>query len=239
MIDPAGWAFRWGAALRHRRFFHPDGVLARGFLERDAPADVGLPVPSATVVARISKAIGTPGPLPDAVGLALQIPVPQHGRGSWDVLLVTAGSGAIGRTLGIRPVLSWSGLQMTTLMPLRFRGRLWWLRARMSTRDSGHGLALSAIHKQLDGDQIRVELDQACGAGEFRPLAHVVLQAVAVAETDAAHNDVVFDPVLNTAPGVQLSPGWLATLRASAYRGSREGRATTGLTGPVADPRGG
>ena len=36
--------------------------------------------------------------------------------------------------------------------------------------------------------------------------------------------DVSFDPVVNTAPGLSLSPGWLANLRGSAYQRSRDGR---------------
>ncbi|MGV0749958.1 phosphodiesterase [Mycolicibacter minnesotensis] len=237
MIDPARWVFRWGAALRHRRFFHPDGVLTTGFLERDAPADEGLPVPSATVVARISKATGTPGRLPDAVGLALQIPTPQGNHSCWDILLVSAGSGVIGRALGVRPVVSWSGLQMTTLMPLHYREQLWWLRARLTTRIGDYGLALNSIRKQLHGGQIRFDLDQASGAGEFRPLAHLVLHDHEA--TDRAGHDVSFDPIVHTAAGVQLRPGWLAELRARAYRGSREGRAATGATRPLAGPRDG
>jgi hypothetical protein len=41
---------------------------------------------------------------------------------------------------------------------------------------------------------------------------------------DAGQADVPFDPVINTAPGVTLYPGWLADLRARAYQRSREGR---------------
>jgi len=37
-------------------------------------------------------------------------------------------------------------------------------------------------------------------------------------------SDVDFDPVLRTAPGVQLAPHWLSNLRMQAYRHSREGR---------------
>ncbi|MFL0274916.1 phosphodiesterase [Mycobacterium sp. SMC-19] len=235
MIDPAGWVFRWGAALRHRRFFHPDGVLTTGFLQRDAPAGDGLPVPSATVNARISKATGTPGPLPDAVGLALRIPAPQHDHPCWDILLVSAGSGVFGRTLGVHPVASWSGLTLTTLMPLHYREQAWWLRARLTTPVEGFGVALSSIRKQLATNQIGFELDQARGTGEFRPLAHLVLNDLD--EADGTGHDVSFDPTVNSAAGVELRPRWLADLRARAYRGSREGRAAPGATRPAADPR--
>ncbi|OBJ68847.1 phosphodiesterase [Mycobacterium sp. 1274756.6] len=214
--------FRWGAALRNRRLFHPTGVLATGDLDRIAPPEQGLPVPSSAIVARISKGLGTPGALPDAVGLAFRVTMARQQPGPWDVLMVTAGSGPLSRVIGVHPVLSWSGLTLSTLMPLRYHGRPWWLRARMHTGLTGPGLSLTAVGDQLDRAEIRVELDQAAGGGDFRPLAELTLRKRLVPVRD---DDVAFDPVRNTAPGVELSPHWLAGLRASAYRGSRTGRA--------------
>ena len=45
-----------GSAVRHRRVFHPLGVLAAGRIERTAPPGEGLPVESSDIVARVSKA---------------------------------------------------------------------------------------------------------------------------------------------------------------------------------------
>src|SRR4029077_15721963 len=64
VFDIAGAPFRWGAALRRRRLFHPVGILAHGSLERLAPARVGLPVESTPMVGRVSTALGLPGSLP-------------------------------------------------------------------------------------------------------------------------------------------------------------------------------
>ncbi|MDD7814067.1 phosphodiesterase [Mycobacterium sp. CSUR Q5927] len=215
-MDPAAQVFRWGAAARSRRVFHPTGVLATGFLERIAPADEGLPLASSEVVARISKGAGTPGPLPDAIGLALRALAAPHDY--WDILLVSAGSGAVGRAVGLRPVVSWAGLTMTTLMPLGYRDSTWWLRARLSTPVHGFGVALGSIGDQIERDRVCFDLDQARGTAGFRPLARLVLTGLDHGE------DVSFDPVVNTAPGVHLRPRWLAELRAQAYRGSRDGR---------------
>jgi hypothetical protein len=60
VFDIAGAPFRWGAALRHRRLFHPVGILAHGSLKRLAPAGVGLPMESTPIVGRFSKALGLP-----------------------------------------------------------------------------------------------------------------------------------------------------------------------------------
>ncbi|MBV9352813.1 MAG: phosphodiesterase, partial [Mycobacterium sp.] len=128
--DLAATPFRWASAIRHRRIFHPDGVLAEGSIERLAPANGGLPIPSSDVVARVSKAVGTPGALPDIIGLALRL-TPQDSESPWDILLASAGSGVLGRTVGLRPVMSWTGQTLTSLMPLRYRQNYWWLRARV------------------------------------------------------------------------------------------------------------
>jgi hypothetical protein len=214
-------AFRWGSALRHRRVFHPDGVLAEGSIERVAPDNTGLPVPSGSIVARVSKALGVPGPLPDIIGLALRIVPQQDTNTDWDILLASAGSGSLGRVVGLRPVTSWAGPAMTSLVPLRYRDINWWLRARITTQIGGAGVSLASIRDQLDRGEIEVELDQARGASYFCPLARVTLTNVF---TPQLGSDVSFDPVRHTAQGVELYPRWFADLRARAYDRSREGR---------------
>jgi hypothetical protein len=120
---------------------------------------------------------------------------------------------------------------MTTLMPLDYQGGLWWLRARLTTPIPGYGLTLGSIRNRIDRDEVCFELDQAHGTAGFRPLAHLVL-------TGLDHGlDVAFDPVVNTPPGVQLRPRWLAGLRARAYRGSRDGWGAPAATRPEAGPR--
>jgi hypothetical protein len=213
--------FQWGSALRHRRVFHPNGVLAEGSIERVAPAHAGLPVPSGSIVARVSKAVGTPGALPDIIGLAIRI-VPQPDLNTdWDILLASAGSGMVGRVVGLRPVTSWTGHAMTSLVPLRYRDVNWWLRGRITTKIDGFGVSVDSIRDQLEHDKIEVELDQARGHSRFVPLAHATLTNVF---TPQLGDDVSFDPVRHTAQGVEMYPRWLADVRARAYDRSREGR---------------
>ncbi|OBF60437.1 phosphodiesterase [Mycobacterium sp. 852002-50816_SCH5313054-b] len=211
--------FQWGSALRGRRFFHPVGVLAHGFIERTAPAADGLPLPSCEVVARVSKAAGTPGALPDFIGLAFRVAPQQEGGGTWDILLVSAGSGVLARAVALRPAVSWGGQTLTSLMPLRYQGNTWWLRARSGGAVDGFGLSLDSVRRAIDGGGIDFAIDQACGRGDFAPLARLTLTGVLDRETD-----VSFDPVANTAPGLSLYPEWLAELRGRAYRRSRDGR---------------
>lgn len=213
--------FQWGSAIRGKRFFHPIGVLAEGYIERVAPPAQGLPIASSEIVARVSKATGTPGALPDFIGLAVRLPTPQPADKPWDILLVSSGSGVLSRAVALRPATSWNGQTLTTLMPLHYQGNNWWLRARTSSEIGGSGLSLDSVRSKLERSNIEVTLDQACGSGHFTPLARITLTTALDPERD---HDVSFDPVLNTAPGLSLHPRWLADLRARAYQHSREGR---------------
>ncbi|KZS85459.1 phosphodiesterase [Mycobacterium persicum] len=213
--------FQWGSAIRGSRIFHPVGVIASGSIERVAPASTGLPVPSSDVVVRVSKAGGTPGSLPDFIGLALRVAPPRVDATPWDILLVSAGSGVLSRALALRPVTSWTGPPMTTLMPLRYRAKYWWLRARILTDINGFGLSLGDVRERINDGGVELALDQACGRANFEKVAHLRLTSVA---SPGPGNDVSFDPVVNTVPGLRLFPGWLADLRGRAYARSRDGR---------------
>ena len=218
--DLAAAPFQAASALRHARVFHPVGVLAHGIIERVAAPGDGLPVTdSDNVEARLSKGIGTPGPIPDVIGLALRLPPEPFAPTPWDILLASAGSGPLTRIAGLRPVTGWTGSTMTTLMPLRYHNDNWWLRARMCTRIDGFGVSTDAVRRRLRTGPLEFDIDQACGTAPFTPLARLSLRGVIT----PAH-DVAFDPVLHTAPEVTLAPGWLSGLRAQAYARSRRGR---------------
>jgi hypothetical protein len=216
--DLAALPVKFGAAARGRRLFHPVGVLAEGTLERTALDSDGLPMRSCDVIGRVSKGIGVPGGRPDIAGLAFRIPPPQDLRscGPWDVLL--ASTLARNRFI-LAPVTSWSGATFSSLMPLRYRGRVWWLRARLATEVSTHDLALDTIESEIDSDGIQFDIEQAEFRGEFRPLARLTLRHV-----DPSCDDIAFDPALHTDCDVQLLPRWLADFRRAAYRRSRQGR---------------
>ncbi|HET6737066.1 phosphodiesterase [Mycobacterium sp.] len=216
--DIAALPIRLGAAVRHRRFFHPDGVLAEGILERVAPQGEGLPMVSCDVVGRVSKGIGLPGGLPDVAGVAWRMPPQQDLRSCtpWDVLLAST----VGSTrLVLAPVRKWSGVTFSTLMPLRFKGSVWWVRARLVSHIETPGLSVAGVRDQIDSGGLDFEIEQAAGIGEFRPLARLTLRHV-----DPSRDDIGFDPILHSDPEVSLAPAWLSDFRRAAYRRSREGR---------------
>ncbi len=189
-------------------------------MERTALDSDGLPMRSCDVIGRVSKGIGVSGGRPDIAGLAFRIPPPQDLRscGPWDVLL--ASTVARSRFI-LAPVTSWSGATFSSLMPLRYRDRVWWVRARLATEIGTHGLALDTIESEIDSDGIQFDIEQAGFREEFRPLARLTLRHV-----DPSCDDIAFDPALHADCDVQLLPRWLADFRRAAYRRSRQGRDT-------------
>lgn len=215
--DLAALPVRLGSAIRHRRLFHPAGVLAGGTLERLAAPGDGLPMVSGEVIGRVSKGIGLPGSVPDIVGLAWRMPPHPPPGTPWDVLLASTTGGPLGRLL-LRPAIGWTGVTTSSLMPVRYAGGTWWLRGRVASVFGQPGLSLDAVAERIADGGMVFDIEQAAGTGRFRPLAQLTLHDLITGR------EVSFDPVLNTAPGVQLLPGWLADFRRAAYRRSREGR---------------
>lgn len=216
--DIAALPVRFGAALRHRRLFHPAGVLAEGLLERVAPDDEGLPMKSCDVIGRVSKGIGLPGGLPDIAGLAWRIPPPPDLRSCspWDVLLASTLAGS---RVALAPAASWSGATFSSLMPLRYHDTVWWVRARLASPVEKPGLSLDAIEHQISSTGITFTIEQAPSRGPFRPLGRLTLRHV-----DPSCDDIAFDPTLHSDPEVELAPRWLGDFRRAAYKRSRQGR---------------
>lgn len=212
--DVAALPIRLGSAVRGRRFFHPVGVLAEGTLERLAPAGEGLPIPSGEVIGRVSKGVGLPGGLPDVAGVAWRMPQPSEPT-PWDVLLAST----VRSRLLLAPIVGWSGATFSSLMPLRYDGGVWWVRARLATAIDSPGVALETIRSRIGSTGLEFDIEQAAGTGDFLPLARLTLHT-------RAENvgDIAFDPTVHSHPDVQLMPGWLTGFRRAAYRRSRQGR---------------
>ncbi|EUA19368.1 DJ-1/PfpI family protein [Mycobacterium xenopi 3993] len=137
----------------------------------------------------------------------------------WDVLLASAGSGPLTR-MALRPATSWAA-SMSSLMPLRYKQRYWWIRAEMKSKTEHPGVSLDSIRKHIDHGGIEFTVEQACGTGRFKPLA--ILSVDRWLADDQAPN-VAFDPTIHSPRDVTPAPGWLTDLRRRAYDRSREGR---------------
>ncbi|MGN6250724.1 MAG: hypothetical protein ACTHNS_02795 [Marmoricola sp.] len=212
-MDPLTPLFRGLAVVRSARAVHPIGRVLTGelTLEGEGP----LPTGTRPVLARLSKGAGTPGDLPDLLGLAFRVH-DDSGR-PVDVLCTTT-LGAWGwRSLVLSPARSWQGAQLTTLMPWRAEGvpEGRYCQGRIAVEQTGDP---TADPRRLDAvlplvAQVRVTDDGPCQRGSLR------LDVMADAGLDPA-----FDPVVNAPAGWRLAPGWLARLREAAYVGSRRGR---------------
>jgi hypothetical protein len=186
-----------------RKGLHPRGELRRARLQvlgSGAGSGVAVLEEAGTSVAlvRLSRAIGTPAPLPDVQGLALRVgadsTAPDQG---YDVLFASTGWRVplrflltAGRSVASRP--------MTTLLPYRSADGPLLLGARF-----------------LDDDV--VELAWSRGLGRWHRWARLVLgEAVPGLE-------VSFDPVLRPPPGL-THYDWVRALREPAYRDARAAR---------------
>ncbi|MGA9872213.1 MAG: phosphodiesterase [Rhodococcus sp. (in: high G+C Gram-positive bacteria)] len=220
-----GVPFRAASAIRRARVFHPDGAMFTGELVRLAPDDQGLPLHSCAVVARLSKGLGLPWGALDVVGLAFRLPATAGADTPWDVLLASAGIGSLGRMLPL-PTTSWNDANFSSLMPLRFDGRMWWLRARLLTPHL-RGMDLGAPTDALEAPGLMFAIDQAQGSGAFEPLATLrSTGALSDAAQSAGDGKFGFDPAVNSPASVRPQPEWLRDIRQSAYRNSRAGRRT-------------
>lgn len=180
---------------------HPQGKVLDACLYRhgvEPPLGVEFldTVSTDEVLVRESRAIGLPRRLPDIHGLAIRVTKADGSYG--DLLFATTGLGRLTRF-----VLTFSktmyGRPLTTLLPYDTTAGPVLLGARAS---GGH----------------TVELVCSVGDGEWRHFADLRLS-----ETDAADQDVSFDPVRNQLPGLEQY-GWVTRLRAPAYEEARESR---------------
>ena len=189
---------------RHKKALHPQGGVRQGLvLRQGCGARTGVPwinEPGADrVLLRLSRATGLPKFVPDILGLALRVPC--EGGSHGDLLLATAGAGAVGRFI-VRPTRR-PGRPYGSLMPYR----------------SPTGPLLLAAFPLAD-DGTRFEL--ACSAlrGAWSPFGVLEVRS---GWDDALDAPLSFDPVLNEVPGLH-SYSWAAQLRRFSYAASRRAR---------------
>jgi hypothetical protein len=189
------------SALRGKRIFHPRGEGFRADFEVDRPLRRydGIPLlserASHPAVARLSRAVGIPPPLPDLLGLAFRIET-----GPQDFLLVSSG-----RPPGLRHLLlptraGYSDNSYSSVLPYRVGDDLLLVGA-LPTGPLEYDIAVARLR------------------GPWEPFAKLHLR-FAIPDDDAEHLEL--NP-WNTIPG--LKPvGPLNGLRRSSYAGSQRGR---------------
>lgn len=200
--------FWLGARLRRARAVHPRGLTFRARL--DVAGAGPLPAGPVDCTVRLSKSVGTPGALPDVLGLALRVPV----DGAPVDVLVSSVAGHHGwRQLLLWPTRSWSGALLSTLLPYASATGA---RARvlMAVEEAdAPSIALDDVARHLP---VRLDVRVADSGG--------ALQHGRLVVTGPVVEDVASDPVLHPPPGWRLVPDWVSAVRATAYVGSRAGR---------------
>ncbi|NKY88709.1 phosphodiesterase [Nocardia veterana] len=209
-------SFAGAARLRRARVFHPRGMWFGGRLRAAPGFERYFGEGDREVTARLSKAIGLPGRLPDAVGLGLRVYAESGQR--WDFALASTRSGPVTRFVPV-PVRSWRAATYGSLLPYRFDGGSpMWVFARPAGSQPADP-SLAALRQYSSRADLEFSLTIGSIGGPPQPFADLRLSLESAAPSDDAIDPTVFHP-----PGVVLVPHVVTRIRSNAYRGSRAGR---------------
>lgn len=219
----------FGAILivRRPRPIHPRGVVLTGRITwRARPpgrehSGIGwiddIPSGAVPVVARASRSVGLPAPLPDVVGLALRIDGP---HGPADLELASTGFGVPSR-FWLTVHRSPSRARLGTLFPYRGSAGAVLICARTAhPRDLP--VAPADLAARLAAEPWRLVLYWARPGSRWRPFADLVLEH----RSDPDDTALRFDAVEHPLPGAQ-NYRWVVAVRQPSYRLARRSSTAT------------
>jgi hypothetical protein len=215
------------ARWRGARAFHPRGALfaARVELDRDSPTTAALGgVAGHPALVRASKGAGTPGALPDVLGLAVRLT--DLPGGPVDLLFTTVGRRRATGAL-LAPAAGWCPRPFSMLLPYRADGVRVTLGLRAARPDRARGADPQVARDTVRDGPLVFVLAEKRARTPWTPIGRVLLDVPmpdgAVDDGPAGTDPVTFDPVVNAHPRLRpVRP--LAAVRAAAYTGSRRGR---------------
>lgn len=211
-------AFAWAARRRQARAFHPVGLVLHGQARLHGDA-TGVPYldggATAAVVVRLSKGAGTPGRLPDVLGIAVRFP-DAGGDGCPLDLLVSSSAGPPGLRHLVFPSRSWQATY-SSVMPYVAAGRLRLVGMRFEGEQVRLPSGLPELAAALATRPLRLSLSLAPVLGRWAPFATVDLPA----QTGVDTTGVRWDPA-HAVTGLRAW-GPLEGARRAAYAGSRRG----------------
>jgi hypothetical protein len=206
------------AAARRGKAFHPEGVVYEGRL---TITGAGHP-PKATLlsrpaehraIARFSRAVGLPRPIPDLLGLSLRLP-DVHGAGRHqDFLLVTSADLPVIHHIFL-PALDLQQRPFTSALPYRAGGDLFLVGAlprRDSPRPAGKD-EFERLDAAAASGRLAFDLAVAPVSGRFRAIGRLQVGQRLGPELDALR----FNP-WNCGGGLEPA-GWLNGARDRAYK---------------------
>ena len=219
-------AFTGLARLRAARGFHPRGALFAGRVELDGPGSPTVAVLGQGMhpaLIRVSKGAGTPGRLPDLLGLAVRLTgLPD---GPVDLLHTTVGRHRCTGAL-LAPATGWCTRPYSTLLPYRADGVRVTLGLWPQQPGRGRGADPHVAREAVRQEPLVFAVMEKRARQPWAPIGRLVVD---LPMPDGAVDDgpgvepVTFDPIVNAHPGLRpVRP--LAAVRAAAYAGSRRGR---------------
>lgn len=224
----AALVFEWLARLRGgRRAVHTRGALftARVELDGDGPTVTALGGPAGhTALVRMSKNAGTPGSLPDMLGVAIRLT--DLDVGPVDLLFATVGRHPLTGAL-LAPTTGWCRRPYSTLLPYRADGERVTLGLRPEEPDRARGTDPQDVREAVRTGPLAFTLVEKRAYRPWAPIGRLVLDLPLpdgfADDGPGGAEPVTYEPVVNAHPRL-LPVRPLAALRSAAYTGSRRGR---------------
>ncbi len=225
-------AFEVLARVRSARAVHSRGALFAARVELGpAPSGEVSPTVAAlggpavhTALVRVSKNAGTPGSLPDMLGVAVRLTdLPD---GPVDLLFATVGRHRATGAL-LAPTTGWCRRPYSTLLPYRADGVRVTLGLRPDEPDRARGTDPQAARDAVRRGPVTFGLVEKQAHAPWTPIGRLVLDLPmpdgAVDDGPGGADPVTYEPVVNAHPRLQPVRA-LAAVRSAAYTGSRRGR---------------
>lgn len=218
--------FGAGSKLRGARVVHPQGVGFAGELrvERTLPGHAAVPLLRAgerrAVIARLSRSVGLPEPLPDLLGLTLRIE-DGHGAGQdLDLALITSADG-LGHFLLLPTLSGFLGRPFSSVMLYEIAGRkrLFGALPVTAPADVPGSRSVEQLLETAARDELRWQLAVAEPRGSFCPFGEISLRDRL---PDEEVDSIAFNPA--TSGGGIRAVGPLMGIRGAAYAGSQRAR---------------
>ena len=207
------------AAVRRGKAFHPDGVVYDAHLS--IAGDPAAPQAAELLsrrgehraIARFSRAVGLPRPMPDLLGLSLRVPDAYGPGRHQDFLLVTSADYPVLHHIFL-PARDVQQRPYTSSLPYRTKNNLFLIGAvaqPSSPRASGRN-EFERLEAAASTGRLAFDIAVAPLAGRFRPVGTLRIGRRLPHELDALR----FNP-WNTGGGIEPA-GWLNGARDRAYK---------------------
>jgi hypothetical protein len=207
------------AAVRRGKAFHPDGVVydARLSIAGDPAAPPAAELLSRRgehrAIARFSRAVGLPRPIPDLLGLSLRVPDAYGSGWHQDFLLVTSADYPLLHHIFL-PARDVQQRPYTSSLPYRAKDDLFLVGAvpKPSSPAASGRNEFDRLEAAASTGRLAFDIAVARIAGRFRPVGSLHIGRQLPPELDALR----FNPS-NTGGGMEPA-GWLNGARDRAYK---------------------